>query len=78
MVADSEEQQWRRPVVDFGYVCVTRKLIVNVAKNKVMRCSGERSASRMDMSRNGEMFVKVNVSRITCEGTGEIGRGAGI
>ena len=38
LVADSEEKLCRL-VSEFGRVCERRKLIVNVGKRKVMRCS---------------------------------------
>uniref|UniRef100_A0A0L8G0B6 VWFD domain-containing protein n=1 Tax=Octopus bimaculoides TaxID=37653 RepID=A0A0L8G0B6_OCTBM len=65
LVADSEEQL-RRLVVEFGRVCERRKLKVNVAKSKVMRCLRDGMAGRMDVSINGEMLEEVHTFYRKC------------
>ena len=54
-MADSEEQLCRL-VSEFSIVCERRKLIVNIGKSKVTRCSsyGNGGGGRMHVILNGE------------------------
>ena len=58
-VADSEEKL-RQLVEEFGRVCERRKLRVNVAKSKVMRCTRGEDGARMNISLNGEVLEEVD------------------
>ena len=51
-MADLEEKLCRL-VSEFGRVCETRKLRVNVGKIKVMRCSRSANGDRMHVILNG-------------------------
>ena len=53
LVADSEEKLCRL-VSEFGRVCETRKLRVNLGKSKVMRCSRYGNCDRMHVILNAE------------------------
>ena len=44
---------------EFGRVCKRRKLKVNVAKSKVMRCSRYGNGDRMHVVLNGELLEEV-------------------
>ena len=59
LVADSEEKLCRL-VSEFGRVCGRRKLIVNVGKSKVMRCSWYGNGGRMYVTLNGEQLEEVD------------------
>ena len=52
LLVDSEEKLFRL-VSEFGTVCETRKLRVNVGKSKVMRCSRYGNGGRMHVILNG-------------------------
>ena len=58
LVADSEEKC--RLVSGFGRVCEIRKLIVNVGKSKVMRCSRYGNVGQMNVKLNGEPLDEVD------------------
>ena len=60
LVADSEEDL-RRLVMEFGRVCDRRKLRVNVAKSKVMRCSRSGDVGGLEVRLNGELLEEVDV-----------------
>ena len=47
-------------VSEFGRVCERRKLLVNVGKSKVMRCSRYGNLGRMRVSLNGEPLQEVD------------------
>ena len=47
-------------VSEFGRVCERRKLIVNVGKSKVMRCSRYGIGDRMHVTLNGEPLEEVD------------------
>ena len=51
-----------RLVSDFGRVCESRKLRVNVGKSKVMRCSRYENRSQIYMRQNGKLFEEVECS----------------
>ncbi|WP_435326736.1 reverse transcriptase domain-containing protein, partial [Klebsiella pneumoniae] len=59
LVVDSEETL-RQLVEEFGRVCVRRKLMVNVNKSKVMRCSRFVYGRRMNTVLNGELLEDVD------------------
>ncbi|WP_435316529.1 reverse transcriptase domain-containing protein, partial [Klebsiella pneumoniae] len=59
LVADSEEKL-QRLVAEFGRVCERRKLRVNVAKSKVMKCTRNEGGARMNVILNGEILEEVN------------------
>ena len=58
-MADSEEK-FCRVVCEFGRVCERRKLRVNVAKSKAMRCSRYGNGDRMHVILNGEPLEEVD------------------
>ena len=59
LVADSEEKLCRL-VSEFGRVCERRKLIINIGKSKVMRCSRYDNEGRMHVILKGESLEKVD------------------
>ena len=59
LVAHSEEKLCRL-VNEFGRVCESRKLRVNVVKSKVMRCSRYGNGDRMHVILNGEPLEEVD------------------
>ena len=59
LVADSEEKLGRL-VSEFGRVCERRKLRVNVAKSKVVRCSMYGNEGRMHVMLNGGPLDEVD------------------
>ena len=59
LVADSEEKLGRL-VSEFGRVCETRMLRVNVGKSKVMRCFRYGNGDRMHVILNGEPLEEVD------------------
>ena len=59
LVADSVDKLCRL-VSDFGRVCERRKLIVNVGKNKVMRCPRYGNGDRMHVILEGEPLEEVD------------------
>ena len=59
LVADSEEKLCRL-VSEFGIICERRKLRMNVAKSKVMRCSKYENGGRMHVILNGKPLEKVD------------------
>ena len=58
LVADSEKLC--RLVSEFGRVCESRKLRVNVGKSKIMRCSRYGNGGRMRVLLNGEPLEEVD------------------
>ena len=58
LVADSEKKL-RRLVNEFGRVCERRKLKVNVAKSKVMRCARDGVVGTLQVCLNGEVLEEV-------------------
>ena len=74
LVADSEKLC--RLVSEFGRVCESRKLRVNVGKSKVMRCSRYGNGGRMHVVLNGEPLEEVDCfkyleSKVAADGGGE-------
>ena len=61
-MADSEEKLCRL-VSEFCRVCERRKLRVNVAKSRVMRCSRYGNGDRMHVILNGEPLEEVDCSK---------------
>ena len=59
LVADSEDKLCRL-VSEFGRVCESIKLRVNVAKSKVMSCSRYGNGDRMHVILNGEPLEEVD------------------
>ena len=59
LVADSEEKLCRL-ASEFGRVCESKKLRVNVGKSKVMRWSRYGNGSRMHVILNGEPLEEVD------------------
>ena len=59
LVADSEEKLCRL-VCEFGRVCERRKLRVNLATSKVMRCSRYGNGGRMHVILDGEPLEEVD------------------
>ena len=59
LVADSEEKLCRL-VSEFGRVCESRKLRVNLGKIKVMRCSRYGNGGRMHVILNAEPLEEVD------------------
>ena len=59
LVADSEEKLCRL-VSEFGRVCKSRKLRVNLGKIKVMRCSRYGNGGRMHVILNAEPLKEVD------------------
>ena len=49
-----------RLVSNFGRVCERRKLIVNIGKSEVMRCSRYGNGDRMHVILNGEPLEEVD------------------
>ena len=62
LVAGSEEKLCRL-ASDYGRVCERRKLRVDVAKSKVMRCSRYDNWGRMHVILNGEPLQEVDCSK---------------
>ena len=58
LVADSEEKL-KRLVSEFGRVCERRKLRVNVAKSKVMRCTRNMDRGKLNVKLNGDLLEEV-------------------
>ena len=58
LVADSQGQL-SRLVSEFGRVCETRKLRVNVGKTKFITCSSYGNGGRMHVILNGEPLEEV-------------------
>ena len=59
LVAASEEKLCRL-VSEFGRICESKKLTVNIGKSKVMRCSRYGNGGRMHERLNGEPLEEVN------------------
>ena len=54
LFADHSEEKLCRLVSEFGRVCETRKLRINVGKSKVMRSSGCGNGDRTHVILNGK------------------------
>ena len=59
VVADSERKLCQL-VTEFGRVCETRKLRVNMGKSKVMRCMGNEDGARLNVMLNREALEEVD------------------
>ena len=59
LAADSERKLCQL-VTEFGRMCERRKLRVNVAKSKVMRCTRNEDGARLNVMLNGEAFQEVD------------------
>ena len=59
VVADSERKLCRL-VTEFGRVCERRKLLVNVSKSKVMRCTRNEDGAKLNAMLNGDVLEEVD------------------
>ena len=60
LVLTERREKLCRLVCEFGGVCETKKLRLNVGKSKVMRCSRYGNGCRMYRSLNGETLDKAD------------------